>query len=312
MNSDERKMEDSAKYRTYIDFNWWNGINKRTIDSWIDNFQDHELPLKILNQIIFYNASQLRKYTECLVNLLKDRIFWQVINESGLKYIDDTLLKEKWDQYLSGIKILPAKKSDDVVCSANRVIEYWRSELGEDSISEISCISEHIKDGICHFLLVDDFAGSGSQMIDVLSRKVKINDQVVCVGDIPDYYPDIKIEVMLYVIHAKAYKNIKERFEKIEILAIDCIDERLDYLNPDNPMFEADSKEKAEIFRKTIEELQERLRTEDSKYEEMRKYGLNIPIVFEHGCPNNALLLLFAKTPTWHQLFERAEKEKKE
>lgn len=304
-------MEDSAKYKNYIDFDWWHGVNKRTIDSWIENFDERELALQILNQVIFYNTPQMRKYTECLINLQKDRIFLQTINESGLQYIDDETLNQKWAQYLEGIRILPAKKSEDVVCSANRVIEYWRSELGENLISEIAHIPEHIKDGIHHFVLADDFAGSGSQMLGILDQEIMINDQRIHIGDISDHYSDIKIEVALYVIHAEAYRNITKKYKKIEILFIDYIDERLDYLNPDNPMFSTKTEEEAERFRNTVRELQEKLRAKESKYEKMRKYSLNIPIVFEHGCPNNALLLLFAKTETWHQLFERAEKEKK-
>ena len=34
-------------------------------------------------------------------------------------------------------------------------------------------------------------------------------------------------------------------------------------------------------------------------------YVLNIPVVFEHGCPNNTLLLLFAHSDNWQQLFKR-------
>ncbi len=258
-------MEDSAKYKNYIDFDWWHGVNKRTIDSWIENFDERELALQILNQVIFYNTPQMRKYTECLINLQKDRIFLQTINESGLQYIDDETLNQKWAKYLEGIRILPAKKSEDVVCSANRVIEYWRSELGENLISEIAHIPEHIKDGIHHFVLADDFAGSGSQMLGILDQEIMINDQRIHIGDISDHYSDIKIEVALYVIHAEAYRNITKKYKKIEILFIDYIDERLDYLNPDNPMFSTKTEEEAERFRNTVRELQEKLRAKESK-----------------------------------------------
>lgn len=301
-------MDDLAKYNQYIDLEWWRGISKRTIKSWIGNFKNEETALEILDKIIFYNKAQMHKYTECLIDQLKNRIFLKELEEGGLRYVEDSLLNKRWREYLSITKIVPAKRKTEVVCSADQVIGYWRSELGEDILSDISDIAVHLRSGIRRILLVDDFAGTGKQMSEVLSQPLIIDEREVCLGDIPKHYPEVEIVVICYVIHEEAYRKLTKDYPEVEILFVDRIGTEMSYLCSNSHLYDEKPKEEAEKLKQEIEKLQERLHQEE-KYGNIKEYSLNIPIVFEHGCPNNALLLLFAKTDTWHQLFRRGEEK---
>lgn len=301
-------MNDLAKYNQYIDLEWWRGISKRSIKSWIGNFENEQTALEILDKIIFYNKAQMNKYTECLIDQLKDRIFLQELKEGGLRCVDDSLLNKRWKEYLSITKVVPAKLKKDVACSADQVIGYWRSELGEDVLSDILNIADHLQSGIQRFLLVDDFAGTGKQMSDVLSRPLVIDGQEICLGNIPKHFPGVEIMVACYVIHEEAYRRLRKDYPEAELLFVDRIGTEMSYLCPDSHLYDAKPKEEAERLKQEIKKLEDKLH-EEEKYKNIKEYSLNIPIVFEHGCPNNTLLLLFAKTVTWHQLFRRGEEK---
>ena len=67
------------KYKQYIETQWWNGIKKRDIDTWIQNFKaNDELARIILDHVIFYNNMQLKEYTRCLINnWILEKCIWK-------------------------------------------------------------------------------------------------------------------------------------------------------------------------------------------------------------------------------------------
>ena len=269
------------------------------------NFQNEELAYDILYQIIFYNSGQLEKYTECLLNELKAQVYLGNVKKYGLGQVNDDFLEDGWKDYCSRTKILPAKCENEVVSSADTVIGKWRDVIGEEQLSDIINIADAINRGMQRFILVDDFAGTGRQMEKVLSRKIRIETgKEIAIGKIPEMYPEIEIKVGLYVIHEKGYNYLKEKFPKVDLMFIDYITEDMNLISEKNELFRDKNAEEANEFKQELERLKEEIRRDKHNYEKLLIYDLNIPIVFEHGCPNNTMLLIFAKTKKWKQLFK--------
>lgn len=298
-------MDKFEKYNRYIELKWWENINKRDIRNWVKNFQNEELAYDILNQIIFYNSGQLEKYTECLLNELKAQVYLENVKEYGLGQVNDDFLEDRWKDYCSCTTVLPAKCEKEVVSSADTVIGKWRDVIGEEQLSDIINIADAINKGMKRFILVDDFAGTGRQMEKVLSRKIKIETgKEIAIGKIPEMYPEIEIKVGLYVIHEKGYNYLKEKFPKVDLMFIDYITEDMNLISEKNELFRDKTAEEASEFKQELERIKEEIRRDKRNYEKLLIYDLNIPIVFEHGCPNNTILLIFAKTEKWKQLFK--------
>ncbi len=298
-------MNRLEKYNRYIELNWWENINKRDILNWVRNFQNSKVAYDILDQIIFYNSGQLEKYTECLLNELKADVYLENVKKCGLGQVDDSILKNRWKEYCARTKILPAKCEKEVVSSADTVIGKWREVVGEERLSEVVNIATNISEGIHRFILVDDFSGTGKQMEKVLSRKIKIETgKEVAIGKIPEVYPEIEVKVGLYVIHEKGYNYLRKRFPKVEIMFVDYITEDMNLSSEQNEMFRDKSTEEANEFKQEIEKIKAQIRQDKEDYKKLLVYDLNIPIIFEHGCPNNTMLLIFAKTEKWQQLFK--------
>ena len=298
------------KFKQYIDVQWWKGIEKRDLENWIRNFgASKKIAELILNNVIFYNASQLKAYTRFLINKLQEQVYMETMKESCFSYVEDSILFEKWNEYLNKTNFLPAAKQTDPASSAHKIIDHWRSALGRgDSVfSTISDIENKYNEGVRRFILVDDFSGSGEQMQSVLKEKISFRNQEIEVGLLPDVIDDIEIVIAVYVIHEKAKNILSGQYAKIELIYVDLINDEFNYLNERALIYEKYDDKKTQEIISEIKRITETIVMSNEELSKLSSYILNIPIVFEHGCPNNTLLLLFAHSDNWQQLFKRGK-----
>lgn len=298
------------KFKQYIDVQWWNGIEKRDLENWIRNFgASKKIAELILNNVIFYNASQLKSYTRFLISKLQEQVYMEAMREHHYSYVDDDLLMRKWNDYLNKTNIMPAAKLTDSTSSAHKIVGHWRSVLarGDNLFSAISNLENQYKKGVRRFILVDDFSGSGNQMQEVLEQKISFNGEMIELGFLPDVVEDVEIVIAVYVIHEKAIINLKKRYPKIDLIYVDLISEEFNYLNEHAFIYEKYEDKKRQEIISEIKRITETIVMSNEELSKLSSYVLNIPIVFEHGCPNNTLLLLFAHSDNWQQLFKRGK-----
>ncbi len=298
------------KYKQYIDVQWWSGIEKRDLENWIRNFGTSEkLAELILDSVIFYNAAQLKAYTRFLINNLKGQVYAETVKENGYSYIEDAVLDNKWNKYLNVTNFIPAALQSDPTSSAHKILGYWRSILGRGNhlFSSIGDIEKNYKNGIRRFVLVDDFSGSGKQMLEVLKQKIEFNGSKIELGLLPNIIEDIEIVISVYVIHEEAKRTLTNEYSKIRITYVDLISDDLNYLNEKALIYEKIDIDKRQELIRELQKFTDSVVKNNEEFQKLSSYILNIPIVFEHGCPNNTLLLLFAHSDNWQQLFKRGE-----
>lgn len=301
---------DKNKFENYIDIHWWNNVEKRDLENWVRNFgASSTVANLILDNVIFYNASQLKAYTRFLIGILKNQVYRDVMKENHYLYTNDDVLFARWNEYLDKTRFVPAAHKSDPTSSAHKILGYWRSEIGKDeeSFSAITDIDSMYKMGIRRFVLVDDFSGSGSQLQKVLNQKILFNGEDIEVGKLPGVVDDIEIMVAVYVIHEKAKKLLEEKYPQITLFYVDLINEDLNYLNEQSSIYHKLNTAQRQQIIHEIEGVTEKIMDSNKELSKLSTYVLNIPIVFEHGCPNNTLLLLFAHAENWQQLFKRGK-----
>ncbi len=300
-------MNKTDKINKYVEFQWWEGVEKRHIARWLKNFSgNEEIGELILNNIIFYSDEQLKSYTRCIVNEMQADIY-QKDMEKNKYYQNDEYYTELWKEYCKNMRIMPAATSDDAGSSGYEVVRRYRKFFCDAMISSIDKIPSLLTNQLKELVFVDDFSGSGNQMKSFLENSITIRKKKYRLCDLPDEFPDIKITVALYVIHKEALKLLKEEFPKIEVRYIDLIDDGLNFLNSESIIYKNLSSEKRKEIIEFISKKRDEIIKSDIRYEKMQKYEKNIPIVFQKRCPNNALILLFAETKEWKSLFELGE-----
>lgn len=302
------------KYKDYIEIQWWNKLQKRDIDNWIKNFGgNEELAEIILKNVIYYNNPQIKSYTRFLVNRLKEQVYEQIMLEANYAFVDDGVLQSAWQEYKQKTRFVPAAVMGDTTSSAFMVLRQWRSVLegvsgkGKKLFSDIASMEKDYEMGIRRFILVDDFSGSGSQMLEVLEQEIVFQGQPIELGRLLDYVEDVEIIVAVYVVHTEAIRVVGKKYPKVKMIYVDLISDDLNYLNEKSIMYRKLDEKKAKAIVAQIQKLCDTVKKEDTELQQLSSYVLNIPIVFEHGCPNNTLILLFAHTDNWQQLFKRGE-----
>lgn len=123
----------------------------------------------------------------------------------------------------------------------------------------------------------------------------------------PDVIDDIEIVIAVYVIHEKAKNILSGQYAKIELIYVDLINDEFNYLNERALIYEKYDDKKTQEIISEIKRITETIVMSNEELSKLSSYILNIPIVFEHGCPNNTLLLLFAHSDNWQQLFKRGK-----
>lgn len=302
------------KYKDYIEIQWWNELQKRDIDNWVKNFGvNKELAMMILENVIYYNDPQMKSYTRFLINRLKGHVYEQVVQQANYAFVDDGVLQSAWQEYKQKTRFIPAALKGDTTSSAFKVLRQWRSVLegasgkNKDLFSRIADTEKDYGMGARRFILVDDFSGSGSQMLQVLKQEIAFQGQRIELGGLPDYAKDVEIVVAVYVAHTKAIREVGKKYPNVKIIYVDLVSDDLNYLSEKSIMYRKLDEKKAKAIVAHIQELCDTLIKGDTELQKLSSYVLNIPIVFEHGCPNNTLILLFAHTDSWQQLFKRGE-----
>ena len=263
----------------------------------------------ILDNVIFYTKEQMKSYTRYLINDLKKQLYMDEMIKSNYKFINDNLLYEKWMDFRKKTKILPSALPTDPTSSAHKIIRYWRSILsdGDSPFSTIDNIEAEYKKGVRTFVLVDDFSGSGGQITDVLNYKVHFFDELIEVGKLAELHNDLTLIFAVYVIHERAKKLLRKRYPHIEVMYVDELDDDFNFMNEQSSMYQRYDDNTRMKMINTIKDISEKIMLDNKDLNKLSSYILNIPIVFEHGCPNNTLILLFAHTDDWQQLFKRGE-----
>lgn len=303
-------MNVRDKFNLYVEKKWWNGIEERNIVCWYKNFGGNsKIADTILDSVIFYNDDQLKAYTRALVSKLYEKVYIDAKEESSYGKIEDIDLFKRWNRFVEKTAFMPAAKDTDPSSSAYKVLPYWRSLIpGKDKhITTYPHIENQYKDGVNRFVLLDDFSGTGKQMTDLLKEEILFWGKRVEIGNLPNEIEDISIIIAVYVIHEEAIRKIKDRYPWIEILYIDLIDNKYNFLSESAYMYERMTKKDANKIISEIRSYTEEIFSTSPDMNRLREYVLNIPIVFQHGCPNNALLLLHATTNKWNQLFKRGD-----
>jgi len=266
-------------------------ITANDVRSWLDQFvdiSDQRIIFKILQNLKFYSEFEVREKLEMLFKLVKR----QITNSGKAKTIFEG--KRKRDDILvTYLDDNPAKGGS----------YYTKIFVDENNLyKENSCVPNLIEKRIKEMrnlnclLIVDDFLGSGSTMIDNIN---KYEDELLLASK------EKGLELIFGLI--TGFQAAKDKVEKhLQNLNITANVYIIDPLDDGNMCFSNSS----DIFKSSIERniaqsICYRMGITIDKKQPLGYSDSQTAIVFPINCPNNTLPILWKRTEDWKPLFER-------
>lgn len=266
-------------------------ISPTEVRSWLEQFggfEEQRSIFKIIENIKFYNSSEIREKMEDLFTEVKREIAKSqktVFLEQGKRKRDDIIV--------SYLDKNPAKSGPEyakIFVETNNIYKdnSCTPDKLESKLLEIKSINT--------LVFIDDFIGSGNSIIENLepilndNKKVlKENNTLIIIGIITGF--------------EEAKHKILDFAKKQELSIIIKL---LDPLNKSDKCFDNDSS----IYLKQIEREKAKSICQKIGVKLEKKHPLGYDncqarVVFPNTCPNNSLPILWKETSDWKPLFKR-------
>ena len=255
---------------------------KENFAPFINQFKGNEekyVAYKIIDLLNYYNQAYLNIYVRYLLNELRRRVYVETIKIN--KNATDKEVEEAWDKYLSEVLFVPL--SDKTITdSAYRVIQsfkdYFNSyRINEDeNISNIEGMVELIIKGKKHIFIIDDFVGSGYQIMEKFLPKYFNFNGVgkKMLSEVISENPEVEFE--FFVLSSSVHG--KEKIEK-QGLKFNCIDLYTDeYSIIEYNTIDWVSRSEFDMFVDTLDKI---VKDNEIGFE----HTMNLPILFDHSSP---------------------------
>lgn len=262
-------------------------ITEDKVRSWIDQFpnlRDQLLMFKILKGVKYYSNTFVRERMKEIDGIVK-RSFIQKVEKAKFKRSDIIV------SYIDG----PAKSGAEFAR-----LYADEAKIYVDNVIEKGKIFEEVENrkDIQAIVFIDDFVGTGQSALEYLTNLKTVLQNII-----------EKRELKIFFIAMVAYYNGWKKLENeipgigipIETHACEILDESSRCFGEKSSIF-SDQNEREEAKKIAIAYGRPIVKKNPLGYGD-----LEIAVVFERGCPNNSLPILWSESinPQWTPLFKR-------
>jgi hypothetical protein len=303
--------DNSGYLKAYIknnSYGWYGSeLSGNDIERWVGNFRKphgadegfdpQECAHFLLSSVIFYQQKHCKAIINGIVSKIKSTLHQELEWHEG-KRVSEQAYSQAWNAYVKKCLVLPAAKQDDEGSSAQQAVRMWRNtDIDTGSVVELKRALD--EDNKRHIFFVDDFIGTGSRMSGFLSDNLfpqKAGYGFLTIRELIEQYSgSVDFNIAVFALHTQGQSRLNTEFPQIKLYSGDEYDEQYNILAEDCVLYEAFKRDRASIMA-YISSKQEELHPDNP-------YKLNLPVVFNDGCPNNTLSLYYCEKPSWAKLF---------
>ncbi|MDD3473369.1 MAG: AAA family ATPase [Syntrophaceae bacterium] len=262
-------------------------ITEDKIRSWLEQFgdlKDQRAMFKILKGLRYYSNFFVREKMKEVDGIVRRNVIQKVENRRFKR--SDILIS-----YMDG----PAKSGAHFArLYADEAKIYVENVVEKGKLDEVLKANDNLK-GI---VFVDDFVGTGQSASEYLTGLQSIiKEATVNRG--------LKVFFIVVIAYSEGWKNLEKSFEQIglpiETHACEILDEKAMCFGGKSSVF-PDPAEREFAKKVAVTYGKQIVRKNPLGYGD-----LQLAVVFERGCPNNSLPILWSEsvTPKWMPLFKR-------
>ncbi len=287
----------------YIDSKFWSKLTIQKLQRWLNNFNtidEKYCAAKLLDRFVYFSEADIIQLLKFGLNeiFLKAQYLKKEI-ESDFKVSSDELNKLK-SKFIEETAILPLGEGN-LTDSSNAIARYLCNEIGfseEHVLNPIALESKKIQK-FKRVLIIDDFVGSGDQIIEFWSQQdITFDGGKHKMFEIADILKEVKFEYFCLVVTEEGYNRFysdKLKHDKsLVIRYCEMLTSRFKVFGDSSAYFSSEEMEECKLVLQNI--------TKKNGLELEGWRNLDYAIAFHHCIPDASLPLFYEKSETWNYL----------
>lgn len=290
-----REVLDRWKYLVKVGV--WPPLRQSDPERWLSNFHhdEEDVALALLNAFIYFNSEMTDRLLETSIRQLSAQV-----STIGADY---ARRRAQWLQFLQAVQVthlISPEDRDDETKSGYMFARKTRQILSNpEQIRPAASLAADLLTGPPKpVIIVDDFAGTGSQFIEGWNRNYDLPD-----GSRMSYAELAKIGVDIYfcpaVCTSAALTVINDLPNPPQVSAAHVLSERMSVLHPDSEIMPT-------YLRGQVESVVLAATGRSGTTEKAFGWGgLGLAIAFEHNTPDTTLPIFYCEDESWYPIVTR-------
>ncbi|GAB3023519.1 phosphoribosyltransferase-like protein [Bowmanella dokdonensis] len=286
-----------SKCESYISFGYWEDIELYQLRSWLSNFETDEekyFSACILDALVYRSRSMVKSSFKNIASSIVPKF----LKKNSIPYdsnIDDWLTRLKEGKKVP-IRFVSVENVDNKAGKSGSVIIRDLIET-LDLAKHVTQIPENVPkfpDEVKAIILVDDFAGTGSQFVDFFKKNI-------------DPY-NIRVPILYTPLaaHQDAINYIEQQLPQVEVVPVELLSQDDSFFSPINGYFRGDNKNNVTDAKAFYLEMCERTPLKGKEFL-LGKGELCLTFAFHLSTPNNNLKVIYhdSEENGWSRLLYR-------
>lgn len=305
--ADKLPKEDFIEYALdkvyfYIESKFWSKITIKQVKLWMQNFIDlneQYCAAKLLDRFVYYSE-------EDIICLLKYGLKEVIFNELQLTHeiesnfnITENELFAKWEQFKAQTALIPMGKG--LTDSSKHIARYFCNDIGfpESNVIDSNNIDSNFIKKFKRVLMIDDFLGSGDQLIEFWNyQDITIDGYQKKMFELPAQFEQISFDYFCLV----ATEEGLERFfseeldhnKGLKIINCEVLKKKFKIFGQNSVYF---TEEEMHDCKQILQKVSERCGTKLLGHNDM-----DYAIAFHHCIPDTSLPIFYEENAKWHYL----------
>tara|TARA_R110000782_G_scaffold237188_1_gene323522 strand:- start:261438 stop:262394 length:957 start_codon:yes stop_codon:yes gene_type:complete len=294
----------TEKVYFYIESKFWSKLTNNQFQKWLNNFKSPDekyCAAKLLDRFVYYSEEdiiQLLKYGLHELLIRVNHISIEVKNNFNTEENELATLKQEFVKTTAFIPLNSGNPTE----SGNIIASYLCKEHGvpEENVLNAMKLTSDMLLKYQNIIIVDDFIGSGDQIISFWS-----DDDVILDGnhkkmyEIANEYQNINFKYFCLVTTEEGYNNFYSEGlhhnQKLDIIYCEKLKTKFKIFGENSVYFDNDEKDACKMIIENICKI--------NGINLLGHKGLDYAIAFHHSIPDASLPLFYEQKNSWNYLF---------
>ncbi|MCO6499361.1 MAG: hypothetical protein J5I47_03170 [Vicingus serpentipes] len=306
--TDNEKLEfynhATEKVYFYIESKFWSKLTNNQFQKWLNNFKSIDekyCAAKLLDRFVYYSEEdiiQLLKYGvhELLIRI--NHINVEVKNDFNTQ---ETVLSTLKNNFIENTAFIPLNSGNPTE-SGNVIASYLCKEHGipEGNVLDAMKLTSDVISKYQNIIIVDDFIGSGDQIINFWSYDdVILDGNQIKMYEIANKHQEIKFKYFCLVTTEEGYNNFYSEGlhhdKRLDIVYCEKLKPKFKIFGEKSVYFDNSEKDN---YKNIIDNI-----CKVNGINLLGHKGLDYAVAFHHNIPDASLPLFYEQKESWNYLF---------